>query len=262
MRRFLSRFRSLWSVLLVAAATAGLAQAKSELGPTPPIPVEEGRKQARELVEDLLKLKPAASSTERLLVKITDADDNRTEVPVTFSVLLTPTNYLSIYETTSGPARRSKLTIASAENAPNEYLLSEPPEAPPRKLSPGELMSPFAGSDFWVADLGLEFLHWPQQRITKKEMRRSLFCNVLESINPEPTPSGYAKVESWVAVNRPEDIVIVHADAYDAKGRRVKQFIPTKVRKVNGAWELAEMKIRNLQTGSSTRIEFQPGPQH
>ena len=64
-------------------------------------------------------------------------------------------------------------------------------------------------------------------------------------------------MESWVAVNRPEDIVIVHADAYDAKGKRVKQFIPTKVRKVNGAWELAEMKIRNLQTGSSTRIEFQ-----
>ena len=189
MRRFFCRFRSLWSVLLLAAATAGLAQAKSELGPTPPIPVEEGRKQARELVENLLKLKPAASSTERLLVKITDADDNRTEVPVTFSVLLTATNYLSIYETTSVPARRSKLTIASAENAPNEYLLSEPSEAPPRKLSPGELMSPFAGSDFWVADLGLEFLHWPQQRITKKEMRRSLFCNVLESINPEPTPS-------------------------------------------------------------------------
>ena len=26
-------------------------------------------------------------------------------------------------------------------------------------------MTPFAGSDFWVADLGLEFFHWPEQKV-------------------------------------------------------------------------------------------------
>jgi hypothetical protein len=63
-----------------------------------------------------------------------------------------------------------------------------------------------------------------------------------------------------VAANRPDDIVIVHADAYDAKGKLLKQFDPKKVRKVNGAWELAEMEIRNRQTGSSTKIEFELDP--
>ena len=249
---------SIGSVLLLAAVTVGLAQAKSDLQPTPLIPTEEGRRQARELLANLLKLKPTENSTEPLLIKIIDGDENRREVPVEFSVFSTPTNYLNVYETTGKAAAGMKLTIVHPDNTPNEYFVSQPPNAPPRKLKASELMTPFAGSDFWIADLGLEFLHWPQQRIIKKQMRKNLFCDVLESIDPHPAPSGYVKVVSWVAANRPDDIVIVHAEAYDAKGKLLKQFIPKKVRKVNGAWELAEMELRNRQTRSSSRIEFEP----
>ena len=47
-------------------------------------------------------------------------------------------------------------------------------------------MIPFAGSDFWIADLGLEFFHWPEQKVLKKEFRRNCSCVVLESTNPNP----------------------------------------------------------------------------
>src|SRR5436190_1178348 len=46
------------------------------------------------------------------------------------------------------------------------------------------LAKPFAGSDFWLCDLALEFLHWPEQKILKTELRKTLSCKVLESINP------------------------------------------------------------------------------
>jgi hypothetical protein len=36
----------------------------------------------------------------------------------------------------------------------------------------------------------------------------------------------------------------------------LKEFEPKKVEKVKGTWQLEEMEIRNRQTGSRTRIEF------
>ena len=115
-------------------------------------------------------------------------------------------------------------------------------------------MVPFAGSDFWVADLGLEFLHWPHQRVLKNEMRHSKSCKVLESVNPQPVPGGYARVVSWIMIESPHGIV--HADAYDARGESLKRFDPKSLEKVQGEYQLEEMEMRNRKTGSQTVIKF------
>lgn len=117
-------------------------------------------------------------------------------------------------------------------------------------------MAPFAGSDFWIVDLGLDFLHWPQQRVLRKQMRKGLSCDVLQSVLPHPVSGGYSRVVSWIAINRPEDIVIVHAEAFDTRDKLLKEFDPKKVEKINGIWQLEEMEIRNRQTGTRTRIDF------
>lgn len=114
-------------------------------------------------------------------------------------------------------------------------------------------MIPFADSDFWIADLGLEFFHWPEQKILRHEMRRGRSCKVLESINPSPSTNGYSRVVSWIDN---ESGGIVHAEAYDAKDKLLKEFDPKSFKKVNGQWELQDMEIRNVQTGSRTRLEF------
>ena len=84
-------------------------------------------------------------------------------------------------------------------------------------------------------------------------MRRSHFCDVLESANPKPGP-GYSKVVSWVELEPPHGIV--HADAYDTRGEVVKRFDPTEFEKVQGEYQLQEMEIRNRKTGSRTWIAF------
>jgi YD repeat-containing protein len=114
-------------------------------------------------------------------------------------------------------------------------------------------MVPFAGSDFWVADLGLEFLHWPTQRVLRREMRHGQPCAVLESLNPRPAPTGYARVVSWVDTDNGG---ILHADAYDARGQLMKEFDPSGLKKVNGQRKLEEMEMRNRKTGSHTWIKF------
>jgi hypothetical protein len=112
---------------------------------------------------------------------------------------------------------------------------------------------PFAGSDFWECDLGLEFLHWPRQKILKKEFRRQCACMVLESTNPHPTTNGYSRVVSWIDE---ESLGIVEANAYDANGKKLKNFYPKNLEKVNGQYQVQSMIMENLQTGSRTRLEF------
>ena len=239
------------------------AQPKSELGPTPPLDPAEGERQARALVANLLAQKPEQGATNTGVARIRGRDDKQREVPMRFEIFPTPTNWFNVYEaaaTGTGPGE--KLTIVHADGQANQYCLSrstKPGVANGRKLADSELMVPFAGSDFWVVDLGLEFLHWPQQRVLKKQMRRSLFCDVLQSVNPQPAACGYARVLSWIAINRPDDIVVVHAEAYDGSGKLLKEFDPKRIQKINGVWQLEEMEIRNRQTGSRTRIEFNLG---
>jgi len=84
-------------------------------------------------------------------------------------------------------------------------------------------------------------------------MRRSQFCDVLESLSPNPPSNGYKRVVSWID---PDNGGIVHADAYDARNDLLKHFDPTELKKVNGQYQLQEMEIRNRKTGSHTWVRF------
>src|SRR6185503_9984256 len=115
------------------------------------------------------------------------------------------------------------------------------------------LTQAFAGSDFWLMDLGLEFLYWPQQRALRAEMMRSRPCRVLESVTPQPSPGSYARVLSWIDN---ESGGVLQAEAYDRQGKLLKKFSLGRIREVRGQWRLQEMRIRNAQTRQQTELKF------
>ena len=252
----------LYAVLLLFLAVCICpAQPKSDLSAPAPLDPAEGERQARILVAHLLEQKPQQPSTNAGLLKVRDAEGKQHEIQARFDIVPTPTNWFNVYQAAPAGSTPVKLTIIHTDGQPNQYFLSGPraSAAAPGKLAPEQLMAPFAGSDFWIADLGLEFLHWPDQRVMRKQMRKGQFCDVLQSANPHPAAGGYSRVLSWIAINRTEDIVIVHADAFDSHDKLLKEFDPKKVEKVNGVWQLEEMEIRNRQADTRTRIEFNLG---
>ncbi len=190
------------------------------------------------------------------LLKIRDAKGKRTEIPVRFQLIIADASWSSVYEAggVTNKVDVVELTAVHSDQQPNSYRVVQ--NTGRKSLLGNETMIPFAGSDFWAADLGLEFLHWPEQRLLKTEMRRSRSCRVLESTNPQPAPGVYSRVVSWIDL---ESDGIVHAEAYDFKGKLLKEFDPKEFKKVEGQWQLQEMEIRNRQTGSRTRIEFDIG---
>lgn len=215
--------------------------------------------QGRNLAQQLLAQGPNTNYVQTSVLNIRISRGKRLEIPLRIQTLVNETGWQEIYET-SAPSNRVRLVVTHEPGRPNGYQLWENLEASGEEtdhkataLAGSQIMTPFAGSDFWVADLGREFFHWPQQKLLKKVIRSSRGCSVLESTNPDPSTNGYSRVLSWIDS---ESGGILYAEAYDAKGNKLKEYDTKKLKKVNGQWLVEVMEIDNDQTGSSTKLEF------
>jgi hypothetical protein len=224
--------------------------------------------QGRALVGKILAQPPASNCTNSGVLLIRSGSSPRLEIPVEFKVFANPANWQAVYSArftnqidgTSNwdRTRIAELVVIHAWDQRNLYKIPNPgaPAVATNSFGPltdDQLMLSFAGSDFALGDLGLEFFHWPQQKVVKREFHRQCACMVLESTNPDPSASGYSRVVSWIDE---DSLGIVEAYAYDVNGRKLKNFYPKNFEKVNGAYQVESMVMENLQTGSRSTFEF------
>jgi Outer membrane lipoprotein-sorting protein len=222
--------------------------------------------QGRQLAQQLCDSPPEENSTNIGILQIRNVKGKHTEIPVKFAVIITETNWTSIFEgINTNLASGEMLRIIHQESQPNQYAVAHVCQTGitfsnldiwgVQALSENGLTMPFANSDFWLTDLGLEFFYWPEQKVLPKttNLKRGREYTLLESTNRHPSTNGYSRVLTCIDK---ETGGILEAEAYDTKGELLKVFEPKSFKKVNGQWQLQEMEIRNVQTGSRTRLEF------
>jgi len=226
----------------------------AETGPATPEELAAGQA----LAEHLRSAVPEENSEfhGRLIIKSEGAPR---EIPIVCRVTVHPANWETDYET-AGTAQSGaeRLVVLHSANGPNQYLYARAasPSAALPKPAPvpaAEASIALAGSDFSLADLGLEFLHWPVQRQLKGEMRLGEPCYVLESSDPQARE--IVRVKSDIDKEFGAPLI---ADAYDARGHVVKEYSlhGSSFKKVNGRWQVEKMEIRNKKTGSHTELKF------
>jgi hypothetical protein len=230
----------------------------TQLAPAANKPVPTSNQEGQRLAAELRLMRPTKDLEVKGFLKIRDADGQRSKVPLTYRFIPGEQNWQSIYQIeggSRGPAER--LAVAHSEGGPNRYWHSRgTPGSAAEPLAGGKVMVPFANSDFWLADLGLEFLHWPEQRIVheaKITMRKGRPCNVLESINPQANAAGYTRVRSWIDAKTGG---VILAEAYGPDNKLMKEFEVGGLTKVSGHWELKDMEMRSAKTDSKTVLEF------
>jgi hypothetical protein len=233
--------------LILLAAIGAVAATTNDLS--------DAEIEGRKLAQQLCEARPAESTNTGVL-KIRDAKKHWLEIPVRFQITAAQADssgWEARYETTG--TNHWLLTISHAANQPNHYRLVGPDG--PADLTGNKTAVPFAGSDFWIADFGLEFLFWPEQKILKKEFHKNCACVVLESTNPHPATNGYARVVSWIDEDSGS---VIEAQACDGSGNPLKDFNLKSLTKVNGHWRVEAVIMENVQTGSRTRLEFDDFP--
>jgi hypothetical protein len=226
----------------------------------------QGQELAQEIQGRLAQPPAGNFTTNTGVLRIRGDHDLRQEVAITCVTSFTGTNWQAVYRTSWTNRMESLLIIHDAGGQTRYYCRTNDvvpilgtlmPENlfrnQPRLLSGVEIEAPFAGSDFWISDLGLEFIYWPGQKVIKRETHRSCGCTVLESTNPDPAPNSYARVVSWIDN---DTLGIVEAYAYDANGKKLKDFYPKDFKKVDGRWQVQTLVMENVQTGSRSRLEF------
>ena len=222
--------------------------------------------QGRQLAQKILQQWPANNFTNAGLLNIRDESGKHFEHPIKCETIVTTTNWSSIYEkflpvSASNSVKTLQLVILHDASNSNQYKLTfnVGDDHWTKDNSDAIKLLSFAG-DFGCADLGLEFFHWPQQKVLPKttNLKRGREYTLLESTNPNPSTNGYSRVRSWIDK---ESGGILEAEAYDFNGKLLKDFAPKSFKKVNGQWQLQEMEIRNVQTGSRTRLEFDLKPE-
>jgi hypothetical protein len=85
-------------------------------------------------------------------------------------------------------------------------------------------------------------------------MRQRKSCVMLESINPSSSKTGYARVESWMTIEKPHNPVV--AQAYDDSGKQIKVFTLEGIEKVDGRYQIRAIEMRNLKARTRSIIEF------
>ena len=239
---------------LLVLLAAGASSAAEPQRPAP-LPILDPDKEGLELATRLQTAAPERNDEFHGVLEITPRPGAATvRIPIRSRLNLTSTNWQVVYETSPPPGRENEkeiLTILHSPNGPNSYLFVQGTNVD----ATGLLTAPFAGSDFWLQDLGLEFFHWPKQRAIRAEMSRGQPCRVLESVQSHPPAGGYSRVVSWIDL---ETGGVLQAEAYDAgNSRPMKKFSLGSFERVKGQMHLRDMKIRNLRTGSQTELKIE-----
>ena len=239
----------------------GLLAVTMAPSPAATAPSAASLREGERLAEELRNLAPEEGFDVNGTLMRRDGEGRRTRVPLRFSVVVGDGLWKSIYEVSgAGGSAVERLEVVHRTGQPTEYIHQAATiggQGEKRVLRGEQAMVPFAGSDFWAADLGMEFLYWPSQRVVEEaniRMRKGRPCRVLESVNPNPTgDGGYVRVRAWIDRETGKPIL---AEAYGVDGRRMKVFEIGSVTKVNGRWELKNMEMRSERLDTLTVFEF------
>ena len=254
LRRLSSHLNSgrLGLIILCLAGTPLLPAAGAGLG-TPAAPLNDAAA-GGSLAAEVRNAHPKTEAEFRGWLKIRPKTGPTEQILVVSRITPETNGWRSTYIASRGGGTEI-LVVVHAPGQTNLYghARLEAANAPTNDPPPCDrIWQPFAGSDFLLADLGLEHLHWPGQVLVQNEMRKNRACHVLES-RPAVT-NAYARVRSWIDV---ETGGVLMAEAFDETGRRVKEFEVRSFKKSGDQWQLQEMEIRDLKSRSRTTLEFE-----
>ncbi len=229
----------------------------------------------KELAMELTQQRPAVGFTNSGVFRMRNERGRRVELPVEIRTQVMESDWRVDYRTVLEGGDIEVLRVQFSNEAPPSYeRWWEDPEGAVRdrtRYRAGKASVPYAGTDLWISDLGLEFLHWTDQRWVRRERSNGRLCDALDSYHSWPTTferagrvdnseeeEGYRSVRSWIDA---EYQALLRAEGYDARRILIKEFSVGSFRKIrtdNGEefWMLKDIRIRDALKDRRTELIY------
>jgi len=208
--------------------------------------------QGQEWAQRLRTVAPEEPSTNQAVLRIRHREGRR-QVPVT--VITQPgkgrwsVEYQVAGTSANGAGEISRIHY-STQGPPTFEARVEAPGKSPAKVVSASGDRAIANSDFLLHELGMEFLHWPEQRLIGRELSNGRWCQVLESVSKKS--EGPASVKSWIDEKLG---VLLSAEVYDARKVRLKHFSITQFREQADRWTCSVSMVDDVR-GTKTELAF------
>ena len=115
------------------------------------------------------------------------------------------------------------------------------------------------GSHFTYYDLGVPFLHWPNEKFLGEELMRGRTCFLIETAT---TNAPYARVKMWID---DEYFALLRAEAFDTGGALIKRFAIGSFKRIGDIWIPRGLEIADVPPGQTlpaqekSRLEIYDG---
>jgi hypothetical protein len=115
------------------------------------------------------------------------------------------------------------------------------------KFATARLNQKIRGTGITYEDLAMKFLYWPEARVIGQENIRTRNCWKLQL--PAPSrDSQYSNVLLWVDK---ASGALMRMEGYDWNGQLAKRFEVVSAQKIDNRWFLKQMRIEELQPGTT-----------
>jgi hypothetical protein len=150
------------------------------------------------------------------------------------------------------------LAFAHEQGADDQWLYL-PALKRVRRIAPANQSGPFMGSEFSYEDMTSQEIEkftylWLRDERCPREEYATLDCFVVER-RPSYASSGYTRQIVWIDQR---EYRTVRIDYFDRRDAPLKSLVLSGFRQYGGRfWRPTEMVMTNLQTGKTTRLEWQ-----
>ena len=251
------------ALFIAVCLTAPMLTSAEPLEPAPAVELD-----GHGLAMQLSSMEPVESSEIHgtLCIKL---KRKHSEAPFVCKVIRRDTTWDSVFQAQATEKIAAEtLVIIHTPGAPNRYLYAKAQSPTNTLVEPQPIsaekaaVTAFAGSDYSLADLGLDFLQWTSQERLRGRTRLNRACYVLESRN-DHAPE-VVRVRSFIDREYAGTLgsqgfpAILVVEAYNSKNEMIKEFSlhGSSFKKVDGRYRLEQMEITNLKTGSQTTMKF------
>lgn len=206
---------------------------------------------ARKIMEDVYQQDTSRATFMRASFEVFDKEGHRTKKEFTYRRIGSPGDSKTLVVFTAPEEIRGVALLSINRRGVNDrQYMYIPATQRVRPVAPQERSARFIGTDFSFEDIAERVL----DDFTYKLLGEAETIEGHKTWKVEATPvdsfrSQYKYIYYWIAQDVP---VILHAEMYDAQGRKVRLLHATQIKRVSGISGARRTEMTSLLTGTET----------